>query len=223
MHLVLSLFVRSSCSSLFVNSFPFHRCSSSCCLVHEISAMIRLPPTAIALGPADLLDFEIRQLQDRANHEPRLLETAVDTPQGQLRHVGDPCVERLSALKGQNPLEKNIVNGRKSEELQNSSIYPEITDTEQEEAPSMDDTLPYASRHFSGGAENGMVEVQQSSPSKDDFHYGGFIENPVPCLSEHNTPMSPSFGAPILDSVNKILIVYRPRRFLYSTATASIQ
>ena len=180
--------------------------------------MIRLPPTAITLGPVDLLDFEIRQLQNRINYKSTRSVPAAEISPEDFRHellCEDPNAERLFVLSDQKVVEESSASGSKYDA--SSNAHRTAANTEPEEAVSGDGASPYANDHSAERAENGIIEVPALTPSKDDFHYGGFIESPATRISGHDSPRSSPFGTHTPEMVDLILMIYSPRRFLYST------
>lgn len=165
--------------------------------------MIRLPPTFISLGQEDILDYEMRQQGGRLKGKTVQLIPA-DKSQEHFQHrdlgaySGHTSDEQSSVSKNQSLDVESISNCSEDEVLQSSNICPDTKSPKEE--PPVDGALSYINNHFVGVLENGTIEVRRSSPSKYDFHYGGFIESPAPRIADDNSQRSSPFGKPTSNS-----------------------
>ena len=167
----------------------------------KILTMIRLPPTAITLGPGDSFDFEIRQRHNRAKGKTAQLVPAADTPQAHLKVEGvDNCLksESSSVFEIQHPEDGSATGDSMDDELQSPILCLDTTNSEPENESLLDGTSSFAYTHVVGGYKYRTVGVQQSPPSKSDFHYGGFIESPTPRDADNSFQTSSTFGKSIL-------------------------
>jgi hypothetical protein len=157
--------------------------------------MIRLPPSTIILGRSDLKDCEKRRQQrlrdiETENINQEFARFAVGAPEGPTfrqyrgeRESSDgekgfdgnlrtafptgspPTASRRGHAETRS---SDDVNSATAVEDGNSSIAVSLPDGE------------YNSAAWEPSPENAVLgQHPSSSPSKDDFHYGGFIETPV--------------------------------------------
>jgi len=160
--------------------------------------MIRLPPSAITLGPGDLFDSEIRQRRNstKGNNTAQLLPTA-ETPSKLLKQedVGKwPKAESCSFFKGQHLEDGSFTSRNKERDLQDSIRHPDTTNLGLEDVSLVDGTLSFNYHHMVGDTESETIEIQQRSPYQNDFHFGGFIKGPTPSIVDDNFGRSSPFG-----------------------------
>ena len=181
--------------------------------------MIRLPPTAILLGRCDLKEFDRRQ-------KLRDIESETETVKQEFARfeVGDhdgpsfACQKKPRTTPTENethnkydrdessshirPLTLQIAGSSgldsQSRDEPSPSILPTPDNEETTAAHPSVDEHNYVSIEVDGSSENVAVKIERaSSPSKDDFYFGGFTESPMQRTTD-NTPRSLSFGIAIL-------------------------
>jgi hypothetical protein len=166
--------------------------------------MIRLPPSTIILGRSDLKDFDKRRQQrlqdiEAENINQEFARFAVGAPEGPtFRQYGGER-EDSDGEKGFNgdvnlsagllncraafPIGSPPIASRRGHAKTRSSDEVNSTTTVEDENSSIAVSLPddeYDSVVWEPSPENAALgQHPLSSPSKDDFHYGGFIETPV--------------------------------------------
>jgi hypothetical protein len=190
-------------------SFPYYHCCTivqndvvSTTIHHAHTVMIRLPPSTIILGRSDLKGFERRRQQrlrdiETENINQEFARFAVGAPEGPtFSQYGG---ERESS-DGEKGLDGNLSAGllnlrtafpagspptasrRGHAETRSSDEVNSATAVEDGNS-SISVSLPdgeYNSVVWEPSPENAVLgQHPSSSPSKDDFHYGGFIETPV--------------------------------------------
>jgi hypothetical protein len=135
--------------------------------------MIRLPASAITLGPSDLKDFETRhrrRLELEANE--RSVDTITCSPWLRalaIRTVGRPTSDTGLRSRGDGePPSPSLPKSSRAVDVE----YSTVTDLSEDQ----DGYLSIGHQH---SPENASIEAQQSSPPKDEFHYGGFVESPT--------------------------------------------
>ncbi|KAG4440403.1 hypothetical protein IFR05_004096 [Cadophora sp. M221] len=147
--------------------------------------MIRLPATTIILGRSDLLDYEKRQRM-RGRERDRISET-------------DKLNERLARF--------TVRSQPGSNDLGHGNADVEVSDEYDPESPSQDSTVSqedvsitnlheeehgFVNVEFDLSPENATQETPRpASPSKQDFYFGGFIEDSSPSLTDY-TPHTPN-------------------------------
>jgi hypothetical protein len=162
--------------------------------------MIRLPPSSICLGPGDLQDFERRQkhheeVQTKVNLQDRLAQPETSTRDGagvgssesNLMHCNVPD-------KHDRDLAAQQTDGLLSDPIsENTGNRPCTPTSEASDIASESDA--YSPRESAPSPENMAIAIQQpSSPSKDDFHYGGFLESSSASrISVHSSPFGKSY------------------------------
>jgi hypothetical protein len=171
--------------------------------------MIRLPPTTLVLGRSDLKDFDrhqrrrkVLEAQDRKASEAEFVKQelaryAVGAHDGSSFGSRDqmaPGVARASPEDRELHSCVLTIQTVPSHELYRTNT--EIKQEESQDSRVVDDFpaimgLPLAEHGYvSAGVElspeNSTFESRQSSsPSKDDFHYGGFVQS----LSQDTTDL----------------------------------
>jgi hypothetical protein len=164
--------------------------------------MIRLPPSTVILGRSDLKDFEERRQQrlrdiETENINQEFARFAVGAPEGPtFSHYGGGR-EGSEGEKGfDGNLSAGILNlraafptgspptaSRRGHAETRSSDEVNSATAVKDGNSSMAASLPdgeYDSVVWEPSPENAVLgQHPLSSPSKDDVHYGGFIESPV--------------------------------------------
>jgi len=149
--------------------------------------MIRLPASAIILGPSDLKDFETRQRRrlaleadERSVHTIRCGLRALA-----IRTVGRPTSDTGLGSRGdEEPPSLGLPGSSRAVDVE----YSTVTDLSE-------DQDGYLSIGLQQSPENASIEAQQSSPPKDEFHYGGFVESPTQQLVADASQRSSPFGS----------------------------
>jgi len=164
--------------------------------------MIRLSPTAITLGPGDLLDSDKRQQQHRAIGKTAQSIAVAATFKGIVEQKSIKICQNFgqsSFFKVECLNSGNIASSSSStnEEPQRPAPYSTATNEEFKEHSLVDDSLSFGFNNFVEGTKTGIIEIQQSSPSKDDFHYGGFSESPTLCVTSDYFHGTSPFGTSI--------------------------
>jgi hypothetical protein len=172
--------------------------------------MIRLPSTTIVLGPSDIRDF----------HERRRLRKAMEAEQSMNQQLArfalhshdGPCFEGYEQYRGglhemaTHPMEARAIEEDNfrcltlQASLSMESVQRAFSGQEDSSQSVVNDgyltftNLPeegYVTIGFAVFPENTTSQTQQSgSPSKDEFHYGGFMERPI----DRNVDGSSPFG-----------------------------
>jgi hypothetical protein len=166
--------------------------------------MIRLPPSTIILGRSDLKDFEKRRQQRLRNIETENINQefarfAVGAPEGPtFRQYGGERedLDGEKTFNGDDNLSAGLLNLRAAFPTGSPSTASRRGHAETRSSDEVNSTtsvedgnsfiavsLPddeYNSVVWAPSPGNAVLgQHPPSSPSKDDFHYGGFIETPV--------------------------------------------
>jgi len=168
--------------------------------------MIRLPPTLITLVPKDLEDYKQRQKrkqepeipESRGRNFARFEVVLRDGPKVELLNIPKVPHESYDQPENASTL-ANQVNSRTLDQTlegQDCRGFDSMSVPETQSEIEVDHTTITDSPNEHHGfvlvrpcsPENEITEGHQpSSPSKHDFHYGGFTESP-----SRRTPTSPS-------------------------------
>jgi hypothetical protein len=159
-------------------------------LFNVSGAMIRLPASTITLGPSDLKDFESRQRRCRSLQAG---DTSGDTKERrplQRTLTIQTVSSRLSGTDLENHGEEEPLSpGSPGSSAAVGVEYSTFTDLTEDQ----DGNPSVGHRH---SPENVSIEVQRSPPpSKDEFHYGGFVESPTQQPEDDASQRSSPFGA----------------------------
>jgi hypothetical protein len=188
--------------------------------------MIRLPPSSITLGLSDLKDFERRQ------ERRKVLEAAENVQQQfapfQVGAQDGPSfgLPRRSSTNCHEPhdqphtLSFQVATSHRLHHVIESASHEPQSPMPPESSTRPGETDIYALIGAESSPENLMSKVQRpSSPSKDDFHYGGFMESP----SRHRSPVhsSPFGTSHVTISRSKCSKWTSSRRLINASAAAA--
>jgi hypothetical protein len=145
--------------------------------------MIRLPPSTIILGRSDLKDFEKRRQQrlrdiETENINQEFARFAVGAPEAPTfsQYGGERESSNGDGEKGfDGNLSAGLLNLRAAFPI---GSPPTASRRGHAETRSSDE-VNSATATQDGNSIAVLGQHPSSSPSKDDFHYGGFIETPV--------------------------------------------
>ncbi|TAQ89286.1 hypothetical protein B7494_g2361 [Chlorociboria aeruginascens] len=159
--------------------------------------MIRMPPTAIGLTSRDLGDFEERRKQRQIDEELFKSKSGIEN----VRQYETPAEDVLEyqqttkiSLKSIDGIDAIVIQDRQFANDTSGS-----SDSSEPNVPTItalpDDTESKITIKCEDTPENPNLPLRQNSPrSKDDFHYGGFIQSPDPIPRENTSYRSPSFA-----------------------------
>jgi hypothetical protein len=157
--------------------------------LHPFSeVMIRLPASAIILGPSDLKDFQSRQTKRQACE---VKDKSKDARESKFLHA-TLTIQTVTCPKSQDDL-----GSRGNKELPTPRLYvsPEPVDGEYTTVSNLSDDQDrrlQVGQHHS--PENVPGEVQPSQPSKDGSQYTDFVESPASQTVEDSLQLSSPFS-----------------------------
>lgn len=155
--------------------------------------MLRLPPTTMVLGRSDLNDFEKRRQQRKqgnvqnTEHEPgrTVTEPYRERKQKQPLELQDVALMYGCHTKSarQTPLRPSYPHGPRYLD-EDEEIFPTLSPNtgdyfDPDSANSVDDEQDSVNVEIGAPENVSRNFTPGASPSKDDFHFGGFVETPV--------------------------------------------
>lgn len=159
-------------------------------IIFNDAAMIRLPPTLIALGQSDLRDFDKRSRQKTVEaYFDRLSINSSNTQGSEMVHeLKGVTIRRQPSPRKKQTMASSPKKSKmpKSPESFVNLASPPPSPKKGEKASS--DEHGYVSVERNISPENEDSQSTPRSPVKeDDFHYGGFIESPGNSTSSHRS------------------------------------
>ncbi|KAG9243488.1 hypothetical protein BJ878DRAFT_481067 [Calycina marina] len=165
--------------------------------------MIRLPASVISLGPRDLQDYEARR---RERHKTKITIPAQDFERAskssrtfallallQVTNTQGSEKEHASKRKARRQEVSETPTRKEHEDLQKSVSLAHNGDATEEGEDSFGELSPVVCNQIAETPENPALDARDTSPSKEDFHFGGFIESPSPRFTDSNSQSSSPF------------------------------
>lgn len=167
--------------------------------------MIRLSLTTIGLSRRDLSDYEKRKkVQDAPEHIlPKLGLFKPEPTQKLFHHSAEDHKKSFNFIERHYAPHSSVTDQvAKSYLSQSLSLEGSRVDDETTSSDESSDKPEYIQVSLGASPENTALEPQQQtrpiSPSKNDFHYGGFVESPLlQTVAEDGNGRSSPFGASI--------------------------
>jgi hypothetical protein len=189
-------------------------CFASLVVFNANVAMIRLPPSTITLGASDLKDFEIRQQQRKELENKHRESTRFEVrgeygPSfgllGQCIGLEEDANELSGARRERYSLRPVLVvqtvnRSKQTPEGHGSEgpilpVSPGTDDNGSDTFPDLtEDDHGYQIVRAPRSPENASADLNHSSPTKDDFHYGGFVESLTRHTVDDASQRSSPFG-----------------------------